>query len=193
MDDCVDDNFKPLQLAYTIDEVFPLGRVLIAAEAASRLEPAFVQECLARHASGDWGEVDRTLKWGNARTLRSDHTMPIVSKFPVGGGRLQITTRADGSVTSLILYAAEHSPSSPDAEPLTRFAEYEIEPRIGHWEDGDPEKPDHIACDEHEADLWRLYGNIPGRDSVCIGEYATRALAEEVYAGITGRRYRSRS
>ncbi len=79
------------------------------------------------------------------------------------------------------------------APEIARFDEFEIEPRIRHWEDGDPEKPDHSACDEHEADLWRLYGNRPGRDSVCIGEYATRALAEDVYAGITGRRYGSPS
>lgn len=44
---------------------------------------------------------------------------------------------------------------------IVRFDDYEIEPRIRHWEDGDPEKPDHIACDEHEADMWRLYGNRP--------------------------------
>ena len=72
---------------------------------------------------------------------------------------------------------------------IARFVDFEIEPRIRHWEDGDPEKPDHSACEEHEADMWRLYGNLPGRDSICIGEYATRALAEEVYSAITGRRY----
>jgi hypothetical protein len=70
-----------------------------------------------------------------------------------------------------------------------RFVEFEIEPRLRHWEDGNPYKPDHIICDEHEADMWRLYGNIPGRDSICIGEYPTRALAEIVYTGITGRPY----
>ena len=81
-------------------------------------------------------------------------------------------------------------PSQWEAVPeIARFEDFEIEPRIKHWEDGDPEKPDHIHCDEHEADMWRLYGTVRGQDSVCIGEYATRALAEEVYAGITGRRY----
>jgi hypothetical protein len=85
---------------------------------------------------------------------------------------------------------AECSPSAPTADALpSPFDDYEIEPRIKHWEDGDPEKPDHIHCDEHEADMWRLYGTVRGRDSVCIGEYARRALAEEVYAGITGRHY----
>jgi hypothetical protein len=83
-------------------------------------------------------------------------------------------------------------PSEWEAAPdIAQFDDYEIEPRIRHWEDGNPEKPDHIACDEHEADMWRLYGNRRGRDSVCVGEYATRALAEDVYAAITGRRYGS--
>jgi hypothetical protein len=54
------------------------------------------------------------------------------------------------------------------APDIARFDSFEIEPRIAHWEDGDPRRPDHIACDEHEADLWRLYGNRPGRASVCI-------------------------
>jgi hypothetical protein len=80
-------------------------------------------------------------------------------------------------------------PEWRDPPEAVRFEDYEIEPRRRHWEDGDPEKPDHVACDEHEADMWRLYGNRAGLDSVCIGEYATRALAEGVYAGITGRRY----
>ncbi len=124
MDDLIDNDFRPLQLAYTMDEAFPLGQVLIAADTADLVEPAFVQESLARHAAGDWGEVDRLLKWGNARTLRGDHAMPIVSKYPVGGGRLQITTKADGSVTSVILYEAGHAPSPPDAKlprPLRRL------------------------------------------------------------------------
>jgi hypothetical protein len=72
------------------------------------------------------------------------------------------------------------------APEIARFDSFEIEPRIRHWEDGDPQLPDHIACEEHEADMWRLYGNRPGRDSICIGEYTTRSLAQDVYAGITG-------
>jgi hypothetical protein len=75
------------------------------------------------------------------------------------------------------------------AEELSRFEDYEIEPRMKHWEDGDPQRPDHVLVDEPDADMWRLYGHTRGRDSICIGEYATRGLAEQVYAAITGRRY----
>jgi hypothetical protein len=85
-------------------------------------------------------------------------------------------------------------PSQWEAVPeIARFNDYEIEPRQKHWEDGDPEKPDHSFCEEHEADMWRLYGTIQGRDSVCIGEYATRSLAEVVFAGITGQLYAGQS
>jgi hypothetical protein len=76
-----------------------------------------------------------------------------------------------------------------DPPEAVRFDDFEIEPRLRHWADGDPEMPDHLVCEEHEADLWRLYGTMPGRDAICIGEYPTRALAEMIYAGITGRPY----
>ena len=78
------------------------------------------------------------------------------------------------------------------APEIARFDSFEIEARIRHWEDGDPYRPDHIPCDsdeEHEATCGASDGARPGQHSVCIGEYATRAIAEDVYAGITGRRY----
>jgi len=43
--------------------------------------------------------------------------------------------------------------------------------------------------DDAEADYWSLYGHISGRYLVCIGDFGSRAHAEEVYARITGRRY----
>ena len=186
MSDLIDDDFKPLQLASTIDEVFPLGQVLIAAETADEVHPALVQECLRRHAAGDWGEVDRTLKWENARTLRGDHGMSIVSKYPVGDRRLQIVTKADGSVTSIILYAADHSPSPPDPELPVRFDAYEIHGVQETWfTHGKVKVPDE------DAESWGVFGHIPGEGLVFIGDFETRERAEEVYARITGRRYGS--
>jgi hypothetical protein len=43
--------------------------------------------------------------------------------------------------------------------------------------------------DDAEADFWSLYGHMPGRGLDCIGDFGSRAHAEEVYARITGRRY----
>lgn len=42
---------------------------------------------------------------------------------------------------------------------------------------------------DNEAQFWSLYGHIPGEGLECIGDFKTRALAEEVYARITGNRY----
>ena len=42
---------------------------------------------------------------------------------------------------------------------------------------------------DHEADFWSLFGHIPAEGLECIGDFATREHAEEVFARITGRRY----
>jgi hypothetical protein len=40
--------------------------------------------------------------------------------------------------------------------------------------------------DEQYAQMWSLYGHIPGRGLECIGDFATREFAEEVLARIEG-------
>ena len=42
---------------------------------------------------------------------------------------------------------------------------------------------------DEEAQFFSLYGHIPGQGLDCIGDFKTRALAEEVCARITGRPY----
>ncbi len=42
---------------------------------------------------------------------------------------------------------------------------------------------------DSEAQSWSLFGHIPGQGLDCIGDFATRQQAEEVYARITGRPY----
>jgi hypothetical protein len=41
----------------------------------------------------------------------------------------------------------------------------------------------------HDAEFWSLFGHIPGQGLDCIGDFATREHAEEIYARITGRSY----
>ena len=36
---------------------FPLGQIVITANAQATLDPADVQQGLSRHARGDWGDV----------------------------------------------------------------------------------------------------------------------------------------
>ena len=37
---------------------FELGQTVITSAAQAVADPAFVQECLQRHAQGDWGDLD---------------------------------------------------------------------------------------------------------------------------------------
>ena len=39
---------------------------------------------------------------------------------------------------------------------------------------------------DEETHFWSLYGHIPGEGLCCVGDYATREGAEEIYARITG-------
>lgn len=64
----------------------------------------------------------------------------------------------------------------------TRFDDYEIAPCQqfeGHFE----------PCEPDAADVWTLYGHIPGQGVEAIGDFATREDAEEIYSRITGRSY----
>lgn len=44
---------------------------------------------------------------------------------------------------------------------------------------------------DEEAESWSLFGHIPGQGLDCIGDFATREHAKEVYARITGRSFGS--
>ena len=74
-------------------------------------------------------------------------------------------------------------------EGLTRFDGYEIAPCLRHEEPDSPGRFYNEACEAAEADVWSLYGRIPGQGVEAIGDFDTREHAEEVYARITGERY----
>lgn len=114
MSDTAPDDFEEL-LTVLPTARFPLGQVQIAADTAYELDRAFVESCLRRHASGDCGEVDPDVKIENGRTMHGEGVMPIVSRFCVGDRILQIVTKADGSVTSIVLFAADGSASPAGA------------------------------------------------------------------------------
>jgi len=50
---------------------------------------------------------------------------------------------------------------------------------------GTPDSYDEQASDD-EAEFWSLYGHIPGSGVECIGDFHTRAHAEEIFTRITG-------
>ena len=81
----------------------PLGKV-VATPGALRvlLEAGENPLCyLARHASGDWGNLDAHDRRENELSLK--HDWRIVSSYPVGEKTVWIITEADRSVTTILL------------------------------------------------------------------------------------------
>jgi hypothetical protein len=56
---------------------------------------------LARHATGDWGELCEYDRRQNDVALREGYR--VLSSYPVGQGRVWIITEADRSVTTILL------------------------------------------------------------------------------------------
>lgn len=54
----------------------------------------------------------------------------------------------------------------------------------------DTERSVYEPVEDAEAEMWTLYGHVPGQGVEAIGDFRTRECAEEVFARITGRRYR---
>jgi hypothetical protein len=80
---------------------FPLGQVVITANAEATLDPADVQQGLSRHASGDWGEVCPEDARTNADALK--HGNRLVSVYGQGDQRFWIITEWDRSVTTVLM------------------------------------------------------------------------------------------
>ena len=81
--------------------LFPLGQVVATANASLRLSTEEVLTALARHASGDWGDLcpeDRRL---NDQALR-EGTRLLSAYRTVKGVKLWVITEADRSVTTIL-------------------------------------------------------------------------------------------
>ena len=81
----------------------PLGRVLATPGALKVLSDAGEDPFgyLARHASGDWGELDAHDRRENERSL--EHGWRVLSSYPVGQDRVWVITEADRSITTILL------------------------------------------------------------------------------------------
>jgi hypothetical protein len=81
---------------------FPLGRLVMTANAARHLTPRVMNDALRRHESGDWGDLtaedaaqnDAALCRGGGR---------LFSDYGTGTCRFWIITEADRSVTTILL------------------------------------------------------------------------------------------
>jgi hypothetical protein len=81
----------------------PLGRVVATPEALKLLTEAREHpfNYLARHATGDWGELCAYDRRQNEIALRDGYR--VLSSYPVGRARVWIITEADRSVTTILL------------------------------------------------------------------------------------------
>jgi len=81
----------------------PLGKVLATPGAIKLLLEAGEHhfDYLARHATGDWGDLDEQDREENELSL--EHGWRVVSSYPVAEKCIWIITEADRSVTTILL------------------------------------------------------------------------------------------
>ena len=86
----------------TISQHFPLGQLVITANAADELHPVDVRDAFHRHARGDWGELDPHDNAMNEEAIDEGGRL-----FSVYRDRYQtrfyIITEADRSATTCLL------------------------------------------------------------------------------------------
>jgi len=82
---------------------FPLGQIVATPGALKLRKDADEDPCLllARHRSGNWGELGAHNRRENELSLK--HGWRILSSYPVGEKTLWIITEADRSVTTILL------------------------------------------------------------------------------------------
>ena len=80
----------------------PLGRIVATPGALKLLMEAGERpfEYLARHATGDWGDLCAFDRHQNEIALRED--LRVLSSYPVGRERVWIITEADRSITTIL-------------------------------------------------------------------------------------------
>ncbi len=82
---------------------FQLGRVVATPGALQLLEHSGLGALplLARHQSGDWGQVDAEDWRANEEAI--EHGWRLLSAYEVGSNKLWIITEADRSTTTILL------------------------------------------------------------------------------------------
>ena len=80
---------------------FPLGEVVITANAARQLDTIAVHAALRRHAAGDWGNVCPEDAAENELSLKEGFR--LLSAYGTGQRRFWIITEADRSVTTVLM------------------------------------------------------------------------------------------
>jgi hypothetical protein len=81
---------------------FPLGQVVITANAQVTISPDDVRRALARHATGDWGDVCKDDRQENELSLKQGFRL-LSAYSAADGTKFWIITEADRSVTTVLL------------------------------------------------------------------------------------------
>jgi hypothetical protein len=88
---------------------FPLGAVMVTAEARELLSDAEIRRAIARHSQGDWGDVDdetRAENNGGIGYIR----LSICSRYPAQkGGSFWVMTMPERQQTIVMLGTLEES------------------------------------------------------------------------------------
>jgi hypothetical protein len=91
----------PTIVIATAPTTFPLGTIVITANAQASLDPADVQQGLARHARGDWGNIPPEDAELNEFGLK--HGERLFSAYGEGERRFWVITERDRSVTTVLM------------------------------------------------------------------------------------------
>jgi len=81
---------------------FPLGQVVITANARDKVHPADVMIGLRRHAAGDWGDLDEHDRQENEVSLAQGFRLLSAYKDR-SGTKFWVVTEADRSATTILL------------------------------------------------------------------------------------------
>lgn len=81
---------------------FPLGQTVITAGAAAALPNDDIQRALARHHSGDWGDVGHEDREENETALAEGFRL-LSAYNTADGTRFWVITEADRSATTVLL------------------------------------------------------------------------------------------
>jgi hypothetical protein len=80
---------------------FPLGQIVMTANASRQLAAEDIQKALTRHAAGDWGEVCEGDREENELSLKEGYR--LLSVYRSGETKFWIITEADRSVTTVLM------------------------------------------------------------------------------------------
>ena len=80
---------------------FPLGQVVITANASQHLTTVAVNDALRRHAAGDWGDICPEDACENEVSLKEGHRLH--SAYGDGDRRFWVITEHDRSVTTILM------------------------------------------------------------------------------------------